>query len=149
MSLQFEVNPVRLCFYRAETCTPDAKNAYFLFGEYDYLNLQDAEEQSDADASVLATWAPHHDELKALTANNIQTWMTVGIHTGALVRLDLGFASESFPSMQDLYDVSQRAYSILSDIGQSRSLSLISAGSYSVYVLLDLEVIALKLVTEK
>lgn len=137
MSGNLAVNPIRLCFFRHDVVVEADEPLYFLFGEYDFLGIQDVGKLNTADASVLVSALTRpNDILDQDITNVIKNWTSGKIASGALIRLDLGLTRKAeFPTFSDLHEVSLQVYEHLKS---ANLLSMISACSYSIYVLVDL-----------
>lgn len=132
------VNPVRLNLYRSDISIPSPVPSYYIFGEYDYLAIEQPKNfdaEPSAEAVVLATLYP--SEVSNDT-RKISEWCAGGITQGLLVRLDLGVSGSPSQSRNWVEDLCHCAEAVYSGVGKN-ALCLLSIGSFSVYVLVDLE----------
>ncbi|MBF0628153.1 MAG: hypothetical protein HQL91_08015 [Magnetococcales bacterium] len=138
-------HPVRFSFFRSDLETPKDYNLYFLLGEYDYLRLEEVLESSApdglAEASVLTSYCAPSDGSDG--AVQLSEWLEGRVISGALIRLDFGVRQQLGMNRRwvaDLYDVALKIYTII----DTKSCSvMISAGSYSLYILVNLELVEL------
>lgn len=144
-----EIRPVRLSFFRSDLELPSDQPPYFLLGEYDYFRLDSVLDPSVpdglAEASVLTSYCPPDET----ASDELKSWLEGSVTSGLLVRLDLGIKKPPQKNRPWVADLHETACAVYKSIGKNGCISLISAGSYSLYVLINLELIDFKVATEK
>jgi hypothetical protein len=140
-----EINPVRLSFFRSDLELPSDQPPYFLLGEYDYLSLDAVLDPSVpdglAEASVLTSYCTPPDQADG--KNELSMWLEGKVASGALVRLDFGVTHHPHKNRPWIDDLYKAAISIYGSIGSRGCITLISVGSYSLYVLVNLDLVDL------